>query len=154
MIEGAYYFCSMLNKSNYCRQVVEKIWETVARCRRPRATVSQIFSTTEGQYFDCSPSSLEITVLLPNCFKSPKTVNSMPMLVFDVMAFDVSWRHLSRGQSTVLCWPANSLFCCPLTKKLVTWQMTSRNVKCPDGLWQQFSRYSPLIGTIIWLFPA
>ena len=46
--------------------------ETVARGRRPRATVSKIFSTTEGQWFDCSPSSLEITVLLPNCFKSPK----------------------------------------------------------------------------------
>ena len=30
------------------------------------------FSTTEGQWFDCSPSSIEITVLLPNCFKSPK----------------------------------------------------------------------------------
>ena len=41
-------------------------------CQRPRATVSKIFSTTEGQWFDCSPSSLEITVLLPNCFKSQK----------------------------------------------------------------------------------
>ena len=51
---------------------MEKIWETVARGRRPRATVSQIFSTTEGQWFDCSLSSLEITFLLPNCFKSPK----------------------------------------------------------------------------------
>ena len=44
---------------------------TVARDRRPRATVSKI-STTEGQWFDCSPSSLQITVLLPTCFKSPK----------------------------------------------------------------------------------
>ena len=59
-------------QSNYCPEVVEKIWETVARGRRPRATVSQIFSITEGQWFDCSPSSLEITVLLPNCFKSAK----------------------------------------------------------------------------------
>ena len=36
-------------------------------CQRPKA-----ISITEGQWFDCSPSSLEITVLLPNCFKSPK----------------------------------------------------------------------------------
>ena len=41
-------------------------------CQWPRATVFQIFSITEGQWFDCSQSSLEITVLLPNCFKSPK----------------------------------------------------------------------------------
>ena len=31
-------------------------------CQRPRATVSKIFSPTEGPWFDCSPSSLEITV--------------------------------------------------------------------------------------------
>ena len=37
---------------------MEKIWATV--------------STTEGQWFDCSIRSLEITVLLPNCFKSLK----------------------------------------------------------------------------------
>ena len=54
-------------------------------CQRPRATVSLISSTTEGQWFDCSPSSLEIIVLLPNCFKSPKHVNSTPMLVMDVI---------------------------------------------------------------------
>ena len=41
-------------------------------CQRQKATVSHIFSTIEGQWFDCSPSSLEITVLLPNCLKSPK----------------------------------------------------------------------------------
>ena len=35
-------------------------------CQRPKVTVSQIFPTTEGQWFICSPSSLEITVLLPN----------------------------------------------------------------------------------------
>ena len=36
-------------QSNYCPEVVEKIWETVARGRRPLATVSQIFSITSGQ---------------------------------------------------------------------------------------------------------
>ena len=60
-----------MEQSNYCSEV-EEIWETVDRGRKPRATVFKIFSTTERQWFDCSPSSLEITVLLPNCFKSPK----------------------------------------------------------------------------------
>ena len=59
-------------QSNYCPELVEKLWETVARGQRPRATVSQSFSITEGQWLDCSPSCLEITVLLPNCFKSRK----------------------------------------------------------------------------------
>ena len=30
------------------------------------------WTTTEGQWFGCFPSSLEITVLLPNYFKSQK----------------------------------------------------------------------------------
>ena len=53
---GQYTVISWLRgeKSNYCFKVAEKIWATVARGRRPRATVSQIFSTTEGQWFDCS----------------------------------------------------------------------------------------------------
>ena len=71
---GHYTVISWLREeqSNYCPEEVEKIWETVARGLRPLATVSQIFSTTKGQWFDCSPSSLEITVLLPDCFKLPK----------------------------------------------------------------------------------
>ena len=38
-----------------------------------------------------------------------------PMLVVDIQLFDVLWRQLSRDQSTVLCWPVNSFFCCLLT---------------------------------------
>ena len=65
---GQYTVISWLRgeQSNYCPKVMEKIWETFARGRRLSATVSQIFSTTKGEWFDCSPSSLEITVLLPN----------------------------------------------------------------------------------------
>ena len=56
-------------QSNNCPSVVEKIWETVALCLWPLATVSQIFTTTSGQYFDCSPRSHEITVyLLTSCY--------------------------------------------------------------------------------------
>ena len=33
--------------------------------RGPRTTVSQIFSTTDGQWFDCFPSGHEITVYYP-----------------------------------------------------------------------------------------
>ena len=102
-------------QSNYCPEVVEKIWETVARGRRPRATVSQIFSTTERQWFDCSPSRLEIPVLLPNYLNYRNTVNSTPMNVVDVGTFDVSWRHLSCNQSIVHYWTVNSFCCCPLT---------------------------------------
>ena len=114
--------------NSYCPWVVEKIRETVDRGRRLMATVSQIFSTTEGQWFDCSPSSLEITVLLPNCFKSPKHCNSTPMLVVDVGKFDVLWRHFSRDQSTVHCWPVNSFFCRPLTQKLQNYRATVKNM--------------------------
>ena len=88
-------------QSNYCPEVVEKIWETVARGRRPRATVSQIFSTTEGQWFDCSPSSLEITVLLPNCFKSPKYCKQY--------ADARRWRRdIWRVMTSFVTWPVNS----------------------------------------------
>ena len=52
-------------QSNHCPSVVEKILETVALGLQPLATVSQIFSTTEGQWFDCSPHSHEITVYCP-----------------------------------------------------------------------------------------
>ena len=37
----------------------EDLWNC---CPRPLATVSQIFSTTSGQLFDCSPRSHKITV--------------------------------------------------------------------------------------------
>ena len=115
-------------QSNYCPEVVEKIWETVARGRRPRATVSQIFSITEGQWFDCSPSSLEITVLLPNCLKHRNTVNNTPILVVDVGRFDVTWRHLSRDQSIVHYSPVNSFNCSPLAQKLQNYRVTVKNV--------------------------
>ena len=52
-------------QSNHCPSVVEKILETVALGLQPLSTVSQIFSTTEGQWFDCSPHSHEITVYCP-----------------------------------------------------------------------------------------
>ena len=80
---------------------MEKIWETVARGRRLRATVFQKFSTTEGQWFDCSPSSLEIAVLLPNCLKSPKYCQQYTDSCF--------WR---RGiwcfMTSFVTWPVNS----------------------------------------------
>ena len=70
----------------YCPEVVEKIWETIARGRG-----SQIFSITEGQWFDCSPSSLEITVFYyPIVLNRRNTVNNMPILVVDVVRFDVT----------------------------------------------------------------
>ena len=67
-------------------------------CQRPTT-----MSTTEGQWFDCSPNSLKITVLLPIAIvlNHPNTVNSKPMLVVDIRTFDVSWRHLSRDQPIV-----------------------------------------------------
>ena len=54
-------------QSNYCPNVVDKTWKTVARGRRQslRATVSQIFSTTIRDN-----GWTVIIVLLPN-FKSP-----------------------------------------------------------------------------------
>ena len=87
-------------QSNYCRpEVVEKIWETVARGRRPRATISQIFefSITEGQWFDWIPSSFEITVLLPNCFKSPKHCQQY-----------ADPREIWRYVTLFVTWPVNS----------------------------------------------
>ena len=92
-------------KFNNCPEIVEKIWETVARGRRPSATVSEIFSITEGQWFDCSPSSLEITVLLPNCFKSPKHCQQY--------ADTRRWRReIWRYVTSFVTWPVNSA---PLT---------------------------------------
>ena len=86
---------------NYCPEIAEKIWETVARGQWPRATVSQNFSTTEGQLFDCFPRSLEITVLLPNCFKSPKycqqCTNARRRL-----------RNVLRFVTSFVTWPVNS----------------------------------------------
>ena len=65
---------------------------------------------------------------LPSFIKSPKTVNSTMMLVVDVETFDVSWRHLSRDQSTVICWSVNIfLFCCLLTQKLQNYRATVKN---------------------------
>ena len=55
-------------QSNHCPFVVEKKWETVSLGLPPLATVSQIYSTTSGQWFDCSPLSHEITVY-PLCQK-------------------------------------------------------------------------------------
>ena len=55
-------------QSNYCPEVVEKILETVAGGRRPRATQfprSYPLPRDNG-LIDCTPSSLEITVLLSN----------------------------------------------------------------------------------------
>ena len=73
----------------------------------PRTTVSKIFSTTEGQWFDCSPSSLEITVLLPNCFKSPK--------YFQQFADACRWRRdIWRFMTSFVMWPVNS---CLLTRQ-------------------------------------
>ena len=86
---------------NYCPEVVEMIWETVSRGRRPRATVSKIFSTTEGQWFDCFLSSLEITVLLPNCFKSQKNCQQN--------ADTRRWRRdIWRFVTSFVMWPVNS----------------------------------------------
>ena len=88
-------------QSNYCPEVVEKVWETVARDRRERPTVSLIFSITEGQWFDRSPSSLEITVLLPNCFKSPKHGQQY--------ADARRWRRdMWRFVTSFITWPVNS----------------------------------------------
>ena len=98
-------------QSNYCPEVVEKIWDTVARGRRGRATVSQIFSITDGQWFDCSPSSLEITVLLPNCFKSPKHCQQY--------ADTRRWRReIWRYVTSFVTWPVNSGYVGPEDKML------------------------------------
>ena len=76
-------------------------WETVARGRRRRAKFSQIFSTTEGHWFDYSPSSLEITVLLPNCFKSPKHCQKYT----DARRWH---RGIWRFVTSFVTWPVNS----------------------------------------------
>ena len=104
-------------QSNYCPEVVEKIWEIEGLWQQfPRSS-----PLPRGQWFDCSPSSLEFMFYYPIVLNHRNTVNSTPMLVG---TFDVLWRHLSRDQSTVHCRPVISFFCCPLTKKLQNYRAT------------------------------
>ena len=78
-------------------------------------------ATTKGQWFDCSPSSLEITVLLPNCFKSPKHCQ----LCADARCWhQETWRFVT----SFVTWPVNSFFCCPLTQKVQNYRATVK--KC------------------------
>ena len=67
-------------------------------CQRPKR-----------QWFDCSPRSLEITVLLPNCFKSPTHCQKY--------ADARHWRRDIWGFVTsFVTWPVNSFFCCLLPR--------------------------------------
>ena len=73
------------NSQTIVPEVVEKIWETVAI----------------KQWFDCSPSILKITVLLPNCFKSPKYCQQY--------ADARRWRRdIWRVMTSFVTWPVNS----------------------------------------------
>ena len=85
----------------------------VARGRRQRATVSQIFSTTEGQWFDCSPSSLGITVLLTQLFKITETLSTVrrcSSLTFCHLICHVTSQECSVDRSTVFFLLPNALF--------------------------------------------
>ena len=106
--------------------------EDLRNCwQRLKATVSQIFSTTEGQWFDCSPRSLEITVLLPNCFKSPKYSNCQQY------ADSRTWRrNIWRFVTLFAKWPVKSalilltgqyFLCYQLTQKLRNYRATVKN---------------------------
>ena len=59
--------------TKYCPEAVEKIWET---CPGSKVTVSNTFSTTDEQEFDCAPRSQGITDLLSYCFVLKGEVNS------------------------------------------------------------------------------
>ena len=56
------------------------------------------------------------------------TFNSTLMVVVDVGTNDISRCHLSRGQSTVLCWPVNSFYT-PVFRRDVLWY----GDVCPSG---------------------
>ena len=77
-------------------------WEDLGNCcQRP---LSKIFSTTEGQLFDCSPSRLEITVSLPNCFKCTETLSLMlrcSLLISGHLTFRDVICHVTSQQCSV-----------------------------------------------------
>ena len=89
------WLCGQL--SNYCPEVVEKIWETVARGRGQQFQRS--FPLPRDNGLTVPQVALTSLFYYPIVLNHRNTVNRMPMLVVDVETFDVSWRHLSCDQS-------------------------------------------------------
>jgi hypothetical protein len=57
---------AILEQSNCWPEVEGVVFCTVAQGRMPRATVQNTNPDTEGQLYDCSQITYEITVLLPD----------------------------------------------------------------------------------------
>ena len=59
---------------------------TVARGRRPRATVHRVIYSTEGVSFDCCTERYEIVVLLPNSKLTKGSLNIQWVLMLIISA--------------------------------------------------------------------
>ena len=82
----------------------------------PIVTVSEIFSNTGRQWFGCFLKGHEITVLLPNCFKTTlSTVRRRSSLTSNTWRFATSFWHFNIKALSFVMWPVNSACFCIAT---------------------------------------